>query len=324
MTADGGIVVVETKLWRNPDARRKVIAQILDYAKELARWDYEDLSREVAKVQKGNVRSLFELVKEHNPSLDEARFIDAVSTNLKYGRFLLVIAGDGIREGVENLTDFLDRLGRLEFTFGLVEVGIYRLPDGPLLFQPRVLAKTMIVRRSVVRVSRDAQIEFEEGGEDEEPRESQPSSDTKFYSAFWQDFLSNHLRLDDKSQPLANPTKSTNIYFPQPPSASQAWISAYFSPHSGEVGVYLRLAKGSYGEAAYQELLADKDAITAELGLEVDWYIPAGRPSISVWRTLTNREDEHELDEIRSFFADAINRFVNAFRPRLERIAKSI
>ncbi len=35
ITPQGRLVIVETKLWRNPEARRKVIGQILDYAKEL-------------------------------------------------------------------------------------------------------------------------------------------------------------------------------------------------------------------------------------------------------------------------------------------------
>ena len=40
---EGMITIVETKLWRNPEARRKVVAQIIDYAKELAKWSYSDL-----------------------------------------------------------------------------------------------------------------------------------------------------------------------------------------------------------------------------------------------------------------------------------------
>ena len=31
----GLVTIVETKLWRNPEARREVVGQILDYAKEL-------------------------------------------------------------------------------------------------------------------------------------------------------------------------------------------------------------------------------------------------------------------------------------------------
>jgi len=37
VTPKGKLVVVEAKLWRNPEARRKVIGQILDYAKVLFR-----------------------------------------------------------------------------------------------------------------------------------------------------------------------------------------------------------------------------------------------------------------------------------------------
>ena len=57
VTPKGRLVVVEAKLWRNPEARRKVVGQILDYAKELSRWDYEDLQREVSRAtkRKGNV-----------------------------------------------------------------------------------------------------------------------------------------------------------------------------------------------------------------------------------------------------------------------------
>ena len=32
---DGYLTIVETKLWRNPEARRKVVAQIIDYAQSL-------------------------------------------------------------------------------------------------------------------------------------------------------------------------------------------------------------------------------------------------------------------------------------------------
>ena len=139
LTASGRVVILEAKLWRNPEARRKVVAQILDYAKEFSRWDYEDLQREVSKKlgRKGNVP--YELVKEIYPDLDEADFLDAVSKSLKQGKFLLLIVGDGIREGVGAIAEFLQTVGRLEFTFGLVELGIFRSADGRTLIQPRVL-----------------------------------------------------------------------------------------------------------------------------------------------------------------------------------------
>jgi hypothetical protein len=46
VTRLGGLVIVECKLWRNPQARREVVGQILDSVKEIATWDYGDLQRE--------------------------------------------------------------------------------------------------------------------------------------------------------------------------------------------------------------------------------------------------------------------------------------
>src|SRR5207247_10396606 len=43
----GFLTIVETKLHRNPQARREVFAQTLDYCKQLADWSYEDLVRAV-------------------------------------------------------------------------------------------------------------------------------------------------------------------------------------------------------------------------------------------------------------------------------------
>src|SRR3954470_11804394 len=40
ITPSGRPVILEAKLWRNPEARRKVVAQILDYAQALSRWNF--------------------------------------------------------------------------------------------------------------------------------------------------------------------------------------------------------------------------------------------------------------------------------------------
>ena len=63
VNSHGRMTLAEFKLWRNPQARREVIGQILDYAQALARWSYEDLQREVSKAvgKKGIV--LFELIR---------------------------------------------------------------------------------------------------------------------------------------------------------------------------------------------------------------------------------------------------------------------
>src|SRR5215207_920580 len=71
INGDGLLTLVECKLWRNPEARRKVVAQVLDYARAVTRWSYADLQRQVsiATGRTGNIP--FELARAQNPELEE-------------------------------------------------------------------------------------------------------------------------------------------------------------------------------------------------------------------------------------------------------------
>lgn len=67
---------------------------------------------------------------------------------------MLLIVGDGIREGVERMLGYLHDHSQRPFTFGLMELGIYENPDvfpGRILI-PSLVAKTTEVVRAVVRV----------------------------------------------------------------------------------------------------------------------------------------------------------------------------
>ena len=153
----GRLSIVECKLWRNPEARRDAVSQILDYAKEISRWSYEELSAAVCRVRDGDkppIASLFELVREQNDTIDEMTFVDDVTRSLASGQFLLLVVGDGIREGVERIADYLSQSAGLRFTFGLVELAIFDMPEGSaggIIVEPRVLAKTVEIERAVVR-----------------------------------------------------------------------------------------------------------------------------------------------------------------------------
>ena len=43
LSPDGALVILEAKLWRNPQARREVVGQIIDYATAVAKWSFDDL-----------------------------------------------------------------------------------------------------------------------------------------------------------------------------------------------------------------------------------------------------------------------------------------
>lgn len=97
MTPAGEIVLVETKLWRNVQARREVVAQALDYVSALMRMPYELFELAILKARGSKGGSLYDLVESHADALDEAGFVDAVSRNLVRGRMLVIALGDGIR-----------------------------------------------------------------------------------------------------------------------------------------------------------------------------------------------------------------------------------
>jgi hypothetical protein len=155
-TARGDLVLTECKLWRNPEARREVVAQILDYAHCLASWSYEDLEAAIARgLTRASERpsgTLYEIVGG-DQEVDEAAFVDAVARNLRLGRMLLLIVGDGIREGVETLADYLQGHPGFHFTLGLVELAVHRMPGAvSFVIQPRVLARTVNIERGIVRI----------------------------------------------------------------------------------------------------------------------------------------------------------------------------
>jgi len=319
VTPTGRLVILEAKLWRNPEARRKVVAQILDYAKEFSRWDYEDLQRETSRRlgKQGNV--IYELVSEQYPDVEEGQFVDEVQQSLKLGRFMLMILGDGIREGAAAIADFIGSVGSLEFTFGLVELALYQGDGVGLVVQPRVIARTVEMERYIIRVPDDAYIETEEAvaaRADEELSES-----ALFYRAFWDEFV-DELRLDDTSQPLPNKTRSQNVFLMLPPSSSVAWISAYFSKTNNTVGVYLRVSKNAVGEAYYGALLTDKEAIEKDLGFSPVWNDADATLHITVSRSFSDVHGSENRPAIKRFFAENINLFVNVFRPRMARLAE--
>ena len=329
VTPTGRPVIVEAKLWRNPESRRKVIGQILDYAKELSRWNYETFDAAVRRARRRDdgdrPKGLAELMGFAKDSPEAARFFDALSQNLKRGDLLLLIVGDGIREGVGAITEFLEGHASLHFTFGLVEMAIYRMPEGGQLVQPRVLAQSTIVRRVVVEL-REGQLAVSEESAAEADAEAEEISEEtqrsrERFQAFWEQFVE-MLRLDDKGQPVAPPAKKNNQYFMMP-NGSEAWVSAYVAPSVNRAGVYLTFSKGPIGDRLYAALKDDRAEIERALGIPVEWESDGKKHWIVTANNYTGRLLEDHAEEIRTKMADQVNRYVNVFRPRLERLVAS-
>jgi hypothetical protein len=151
LTPSGDIVLVETKLWRNNQMRREVVAQVLDYVAALSRMGYEAFETMVSRGAQAPAR-LYDLIRNHPEALEESEFIDAVTLNLRRGRMLAIVLGDGIRTETETLSDLLQSHAGAHFTFALVELAVWQNQTGDILAVPSTLAKTVMIERGIVRI----------------------------------------------------------------------------------------------------------------------------------------------------------------------------
>ena len=86
-------VIVEDKLYRNPEAHRDVLGQVLDYAKELHKADVESLSKLLGD--------------DHKAWL--AANEDLVAQALRESDFLLLVCGDQIRPRLVNYVQYFKK-----------------------------------------------------------------------------------------------------------------------------------------------------------------------------------------------------------------------
>lgn len=326
VTAAGLPILVECKLWRNPEMRRQVVSQILDYAKELSRWSSSDLQREASRRLDRPGNALLELVREAGFEVEEAEFNDALTANLRRGRFLLLIVGDGIREGVEAIVEYLQVHVGLHFTLGLVELPIFVMPNGDRLVAPRVLARTETLIRTVVAVP-EGMVVLDDAQSSDTIAEPQDSERKQF----WTDFL-RELNLDDPDQKKANATNQGAIFFPLPAPAGSVWLTVYRNVSKREVGIFLSYTRGSEGERLVQRLLSDWDTIQTELGGSAEiWVDSAGEKSAGSPRTLIidklrtgSLADEAEKHKAFDWLRRRTNEFVNVLRPRIRAAAADL
>lgn len=321
ISPNGDLTIVETKLWRNPEARRKVVAQILDYAQELSNWTYEDLQRETNKRLKRKGNTLYNLVRDAHEELvpPESDFVDSVSRNLERGRFLLLIAGDGIREGTIAIAEFLSSASHLSFTFAMVELNIYSSEGIGTLIIPKTLVKTTEISKMTVEIPKGFLLTKSEDFEATalESALADKDQERNFYSRFWKELVA-ELNFDDPGQPIPKPGTAQNLYV-YPGKSKKAWISAYFAKSQKRVGVYFRVQNDPDGKSIFEALSAFKSEMQEEFGKDAIWnwdengFVSTRFPCEDVF-------DDSLREEIKDFFKTWLNTFVNVLRPRIKNI----
>ena len=188
VSPSGGITVVEAKLWRNPESRREVVGQIIDYAQNLSTWSYERLDQTCRQAAGSSLWGLVSAQDGDRSPEAEASFVDAVSRNLREGRFLLLVVGDGIREEVERMASYVQSSPQLQFHLALVELRIFESATGGVrVVVPSIVARTAEVTRAVVTVdvAEEASVAVSVSvPNDDEPRSRQRLSEDEFLGQF--------------------------------------------------------------------------------------------------------------------------------------------
>lgn len=160
LSTGGYPVVVETKLWRNPQARREVVSQVLDYVKELAKKDFEWLADRWAEHARSRglpPASLIEAIEAlSDDEVDEPDLIDRANRALEAGDVIALIVGDGIQTRLRELVSHMMRdSAHLRYSLALVELACYKLGDPDprsLLVVPRIVQEVAPVERAYVRI----------------------------------------------------------------------------------------------------------------------------------------------------------------------------
>ncbi len=318
----GRLVIVECKLWRNPQARREVVGQILDYARELSRFAYDDLQRQVSIATKRQGNVLFALAQEAGSTLSEAEFVDRVTRDLAAGRFLLLVLGDGIAEGTRRIGEYLRDQPGLAFSFALVEMAEYRFMDAAgatqAIMNPRILAQTALIERHVIR--------SEVPGLVVDPVTQVSVVDSRAPSeagTAWREFaqkLIAAMHFDDPGQPAA---RSGGVGWVRVPLPQDFYVNVYRSRAEGGLGAQVRFP-GVEGMAAFTMLQADAGAIEAEFastGIAAPRWNDGDVPTLSVSMPSPQPWGASVEDTQRKWMATVANQFVNSLRPRLQQMA---
>jgi len=144
ITRSAEVLIIETKLLRNPESVRTVVAQSIDYVKALSTEDPEEI---IAKIlAKSASQPIDNLLKN-----DES-FQYLLGQNLRTGTFSVLIVGDFIHPNVLGVTESIQSAPHLGFTIYLVELNALMTDESTLVLNPKIVANTVEIERSVVRI----------------------------------------------------------------------------------------------------------------------------------------------------------------------------
>ena len=131
---EGTIYIIETKLAKNPEAKRQVVGQILEYAAFLGEQDFNWLDSQVKSKQGKNFTEFFQDIQDW----DKEIFEDNVANNLQQGRFKLIIVVDQLNRELQHTTQFMR--DKLDIEIYPIELRYFKDKNETEILFPKVQA----------------------------------------------------------------------------------------------------------------------------------------------------------------------------------------
>jgi hypothetical protein len=141
LDSEGSITIVECKLAANPQVRREVIGQVLDYASRMWLNSAEFFEQAWVKASADH-RSPFMALDD-----SEGRIRTAVTANLLAGQFNLVLAVDRLNDDLKRIVEYLNTVTRP--TIGVIVVEYTRAIDSGIeILIPRTYGAELVEAKS--------------------------------------------------------------------------------------------------------------------------------------------------------------------------------
>ena len=123
-SSDGSITLVECKLARNPEVRRKIVGQIIDYAASMHKLSFKEFH------QRWKDRGGADLTSVETP---KGPLSLGVQTNLEGARFTLLLAVDEINEPLKDMVILVNKKTDATFRVALIELARHSTGDTEIL-----------------------------------------------------------------------------------------------------------------------------------------------------------------------------------------------
>jgi len=319
--ASGRPVLIECKLWKNPQARREVIGQILEYGALLQGQSYADVDAQVKSSLKDSGTSIWGIAKrKSDQTISENAFVDHFTNCLIEGSFDLVLAGDGIRSDVKSVVSFLERRQSQINSLHMIEVSVFENGESRLVVAQSPL---QISTQRFVQVTANTG-DFDKIDSEEEQGSEQSNAETEAYHIrnrqFWDKFINsvifNH---SDQDKPRHGGKNWVKIPFYKPVERIQCFRA---KTKNSYICVYMNF-NGDNGTTAYERILEQWDDVSSQIPGVLHQINKNGHPEIFIKHTVDITNEATETEQL-EWLSTTSNQFIDTFGPIFEAFERDL